>query len=150
MTHTKPIPYITWGYRHHMTLHRQTSNYWRPIKCPSQASGRYTLPNRNLQFKTTGSKLNLAYPCLGAYFATVKVRGLQNCPTRAVDQGPEVTSSDTQTRVLSTSTETKHKTSYDSHPQSPPTRTPGNQPTTALNRTGWKESLEVSGTLASA
>jgi len=35
-------------------------------------------------------------------------------------------------------------------PPSPLTRTPTNQPTTALNRAGWKESLDVSGTVTSA
>jgi hypothetical protein len=71
-----------------------------------------------LKLKTPGSKLNLAYPCLGAYLATVKVREPQNCPPQAVDQAPEVISSVTEKQDFSTCTDTKHGTLYDNHSKS--------------------------------
>ena len=51
-----------------------------PVKCPARQAPGVPSQDRNLQFKTPGSKQNLAYPCLGAYLATVKVREPQNSP----------------------------------------------------------------------
>jgi len=70
---------------------------------------------------------------LGACLATVKVRGPQNSPfPRVVDLALEVVFLKTQTQVLDTNATHKQETLYDYHHQHPSTRTPANQPTTAL------------------
>jgi hypothetical protein len=89
-----------------------------------------------------GLKLNLVYPCLGAYLATVKFREPQNCPPQAGDQAPEVISSVTQKRDFSTCTDTKKGTSYDNHAQSPPNSHTSQSASDSLEQNRVKEKYQ--------
>jgi len=83
---------------------------------------------------------------LGAYVATGDwLRALKPAPIRAANSSPQCYFLEIRSKSPFKHFHLLKTRKLSQPPLSPPsTRTPTNQPTTAQNRTGWKESLEVS------